>query len=221
MPRARSRSRSRSPQRNRSRSITPVYNSFSGLSLNQRQPPRLTRTTRMQRRIPSPVPGQANRNDSFTSAFRRLNFDNNEVLGFGRQGTRDSQNEEPVQTQPPVPGSRPTSRRRFQQRVMSSRRSTKFWKFTKSGKRKNISRGSFLKSRRKAMKKRSYKKRSKRSRSRSRSKRSRRIIRKSRKSRPCLRKSYAPGYRFDGTGINVKTGKREKFYVWPSKNCRQ
>ena len=209
MPRGRSRSRTRSPQRNRSRSITPVYNSFSGLSLNQRQPPRLTRTTRMQRRIPSPVPGQANRNDSFTSAFRRLNFENNEG---------------PSQPQPPVPGSRPTTRRRFQQRVMSPRRSTKFWKFTKSGKRKNISRGSFLKSRRKAMKKRSYKKRSKRLRSRSRSKRSkrsRRIIRKSRKSRPCLRKSYAPGYRFDGTGINVKTGKREKFYVWPSKNCRQ
>jgi len=206
MPRGRSRIRTRSPQRNRSRSITPVYNSFSGLSLNQRQPPRLTRTTRMQRRIPSPVPGQANRNDSFTSAFRRLNFENNEG---------------PTQPQPPVPGSRPTTRRRFQQRVMSPRRSTKFWKFTKSGKRKNISRGSFLKSRRKAMKKRSYKKRSKRSRSRSRSKRSRRIIRKSRKSRPCLRKSYAPGYRFDGTGINVKTGKREKFYVWPSKNCRQ
>lgn len=182
------RSRSRTPPRRRSRSRTPVMNSFSGLSLNERPPPRLTRTRRMQRRIPSPVPGQAQRNDSFTSAFRRLNFDNQEP------------------SRPPVPGSR-----RYQQRVMSPRRSTKFWRFTKSGKRKNISRGSFLRSRRKNMKKRSkrskrsYKKRSKRSRSK----------------RPCLRKSYAPGYKFDGTGVNLKTGKRDKFYIWPNKNCRQ
>ena len=208
MPRGRSRSRSpATPRRNRSRSITPVYNSFSGLSLAQRQPPRLTRTSRMQRRIPSPVPGQANRSDSFTSTFRRLNFEN-------------QSNEGPTQpqSQPPVPGSRP---RRFQQRVMSPRRSTKFWKFTKSGKRKNISRGSFLRSRRKALKKRSRSRSSRRSIRRSKRSKRRSIRRKSKKSkRPCVRKSYAPGYRFDGTGFDVKTGKRSKFYVWPSKNCR-
>ena len=215
MPRGRSRSRSRSPvPRNRSRSITPVYSSFSGLSLNERQrsarsdeirqPPRLTRTTRLQRRIPSPVPGQANRSDSFTSTFRRLNFEN-----------------ESSETQPPVAGSRPSGTlrgRRYQQRVMSPRRSTKFWRFTKSGKRKNMSRGSFLRLRRKSIKKRSKSRsRSKRSKVTKRSKK--RSIR-SRSTRPCLRKSYAPGYRFDGTGINVKTGKRDKFYIWPSKNCR-
>ena len=209
----RSRSRSRTPPRRRSRSRTPVMNSFSGLSLNQRQPPRLTRTRRIQRRIPSPVPGhrvpsgEAQRNDSFTSAFRRLNFDNQE------SGSNE---------QPPVPGS--SRGRRFQQRVMSPRRTTKFWRFTKGGKRKSISRGSFLRSRRKNMKKRSkrskrsYKKRSKRSK-RSRSKRSR--SKRSRSKRPCLRKSYAPGYKFDGTGVNLKTGKRDKFYIWPNKNCRQ
>ena len=203
----RSRSRSRTPRR-RSRSRTPEMNSFSGLSLNQRQPPNLTRTRRIQRRIPSPVPGQAQRNDSFTSAFRRLNFDNQE------SGSNE---------QPPVPGS--SRGRRFQQRVMSPRRTTKFWRFTKGGKRKSISRGSFLRSRRKNMKKRSkrskrsYKKRSKRSK-RSRSKRSR-SSGTLRGKRPCLRKSYAPGYKFDGTGVNLKTGKRDKFYVWPNKNCRQ
>ena len=197
----RSRSRSRTPPRRRSRSRTPVMNSFSGLSLNQRQPPRLTRTRRIQRRIPSPVPGQAQRNDSFTSAFRRLNFDNHE------SGSNE---------QPPVPGS--SRGRRYQQRVMSPKRKTKFWRFTKGGKRKSISRGSFLRSRRKNMKKRS--KRSKRSHSkRSHSKRSR--SKRSRSKRPCLRKSYAPGYKFDGTGVNLKTGKRDKFYIWPNKNCRQ
>ena len=66
--------------------------------------------------------------------------------------------------------------------------------------------------------KRSYKKRSKSSK-RSRSKRSR--SKRSRSKRPCLRKSYAPGYKFDGTGVNLKTGKRDKFYIWPNKNCRQ
>ena len=142
---------------------TPPMNTFSGM--NYQQPMR-----RMLQVSPQYVPGQTGEtnldyirqqgNETVSNLFGRLNLNNQDP-----------------------PGSRPRVNR--QQRIVSRRRTTKFWKFTRSGKRKSVSRGSFLKRRRKL-----YKRKSRKSRSRKSSRRSRKSHKSSRKRRICKHLKY-------------------------------
>ena len=162
MPRSRSRTPPRRPIR-RSRSRTPVMDTFSGISIQPQAPRRMNRSRRLRQTSPARrVPGQVDRNESLSSVMRRLNFDS----------IHDSQ----------VAGSR------YQQRVMSPRRSTKFWTFDKSGKRKMLSRKSFLR-RRRSYNKLSRKSRKPTKKSRKPTKKSRKSTKKSRKSTKKSRKS--------------------------------
>ncbi len=132
---------------------TPPMNTFSGFS---QQPQEAVR--RVLQAAPQIVAGQVGEtnldyirqqgNGTISNLFGRLNLSNDQ-------------------------SNRPRVNR--QQRVMSRRRNTKFWKFTRSGKRKSISRGSFLRRFRKSRKTRKSRK--------SRKSRKTRKSRKSRKSR--------------------------------------